>query len=579
MGFFDDVFGSFKRLFGGDAPKQPAAQQPTPQQLSRPQPAPPLQSRPSVTPPQTQRPINVSPPPVTQKPIIAQAPAVIPAPPPPPMSLSALDGNPFAPLDDAAVKQEAKGAGNLFRNAWFGRRDLIPPVEDPRTLLIDRAMVAHGLLTPEQLTEIHEVGKQMDIVRPNLSQAGAMVAAAVKRSKEEREALKLQKKAEAAERRRLRAEAVAHRRDTDIIYLGRGVSKGLADRRSNVELLQRQGLPLLGTPADVAGALGLSISKLRWLAFHSDAATRVHYIRFTVPKKSGGVRELAAPHRMLGDAQRWILDNILAKVPTHDAAHGFTTGRSTVTNAAPHVGRSIVLNADLKDFFPTITFGRVRGIFQNLGYSPAAATIFALLCTEAPRRKLTYDGKVFEAATGPRVLPQGACTSPALSNLASRRLDARLRGIAVKLGWTYTRYADDLTFSAGTAAKSGATAAGDAASSDPNAKVGYLLARIRHIAQDESFAVNEKKTRVQRRNASQRVTGLVVNDHVAVPRDTVRRLRAILHRARTTGLAAQNRENHPHFEAWVRGMIAYVTMSNAEQGRKLRLAYDALALG
>lgn len=485
------------------------------------------------------------------------------------MPLAALDGNPFAPLTDAAVKREAQGAGNLFRNAWFGRRDLIPPVDDPRTLLIDRAMVAHGLLTPEQLTEIHEVGKQMDIVRPNLSQAGAMVEKAVKRSKEERAALKLQKKAEAAERRRLRAEAVIQRRASDIIFLGRGVSKGLADRRSNVELLQRRGLPVVGTPAELAAALGLSISKLRWLAFHCDAATRVHYIRFTVPKKSGGVRELAAPHRMLGDAQRWILDNILAKVPTHDAAHGFTTGRSTVTNAAPHVGRSVVVNADLKDFFPTITFVRVKGIFQNLGYSPAAATILALLCTEAPRKTLTYDGQAFEAATGPRVLPQGACTSPALSNLASRRLDARLRGIATKLGWTYTRYADDLTFSAGTPSEAG----------EANAKVGYLLARIRHIAQDESFAVNEKKTRVQRRNASQRVTGLVVNDHVAVPRDTVRRLRAILHRARTTGLAAQNRENHPHFAAWVRGMIAYVAMSNAEQGRKLQLAYDALAHG
>jgi retron-type reverse transcriptase len=160
------------------------------------------------------------------------------------------------------------------------------------------------------------------------------------------------------------------------------------------------------------------------------------------------------------------------------------------------------------------------------------------------------------------VLPQGASTSPALANLTARRLDARLAGITAKLGWTYTRYADDLTFSAD----------GEAAD-----KIGYLLARVRHIAQDEGFAVNEKKTRVQRPNTAQVVTGLVVNKQVAVPRDMVRRLRAILHRARREGLAAQNRDNHPHFEAWVRGMIAYVTMANAEQGRKLRSAYDALA--
>jgi RNA-directed DNA polymerase len=204
----------------------------------------------------------------------------------------------------------------------------------------------------------------------------------------------------------------------------------------------------------------------------------------------------------------------------------------------------------------------VKGVFQSLGYSPAVSTIFGLLATEAPRKQVAYAGQTFEVATGPRVLPQGAATSPALSNLTARRLDNRLSGIAVKLGWTYTRYADDLTFSAD----------GEAAD-----KIGYLLARIRHITEDEGFTVNEKKTRVQRPNTAQVVTGLVVNQHVAVPREAVRRLRAILHRAGREGLAAQNRDNHPHFEAWVRGMIAYITMVDPDQGRKLRAAYDALA--
>jgi retron-type reverse transcriptase len=158
-------------------------------------------------------------------------------------------------------------------------------------------------------------------------------------------------------------------------------------------------------------------------------------------------------------------------------------------------------------------------------------------------------------------LPQGACTSPALSNLVARRMDSRLSGIAAKLGWNYTRYADDLTFSA---------------DGEAGEKIGYLLARIRHIAQDEGFAVNESKTRVQRPNTAQTVTGLVVNRQVAVPRTTVRRLRAILHRAGREGLAAQNREGREHFEAWLRGMIAYVSMANAEQGKKLRLAWEAL---
>lgn len=89
--------------------------------------------------------------------------------------------------------------------------------------------------------------------------------------------------------------------------------------------------------------------------------------------------------------------------------------------------------------------------------------------------------------------------------------------------------------------------------------------------------MNEKKTRVQRPNSAQSVTGIVVNQHPNAPRATVRRLRAILHRARTEGLAAQNREGRPHFESWLRGMIAYVAMINPDRGRELASAFDALA--
>jgi retron-type reverse transcriptase len=181
---------------------------------------------------------------------------------------------------------------------------------------------------------------------------------------------------------------------------------------------------------------------------------------------------------------------------------------------------------------------------------------------------VTYAGRPYHVATGPRALPQGACTSPALSNLASRRLDSRLTGIARKLNYTYTRYADDLTFSH--------VEDGEAASAAGSSeyKVGYLLARIRHIAQDEGFTVNESKTRVLKRAARQEVTGVVVNDRPGVPRPLYKRLRAILHRARHEGLAAQNRENRPNFEAWLEGMIAYVAMVNAKQGQALA---DALA--
>jgi retron-type reverse transcriptase len=388
-----------------------------------------------------------------------------------------------------------------------------------------------------------------------------MADAAVNRTQAEYEALKQKKKEEAAQRRHLHAEGVAHRKRTDIVFLGRGVSWGLADRRANVEKLQQYMLPVLTTPAELAAALGISVPRLRWLAFHNEAATRTHYVRFNVPKKSGGTRELAAPHKTLRHCQEWILESILDKLPVHGAAHGFTRGRSTVTNAAVHAGHEVLVNTDLKDFFPSITFPRVAGMFRGLGYSPAVAAILALLCTESPRRTVEYAGVTYHVATGPRALPQGACTSPALSNRAARKLDMRLAGLATKLGWNYTRYADDATFSA---------------TGEPAGRVGYLLARIRHITQDEGFSVNETKTRVLRQNAAQRVTGIVVNRHVAVPRKLVRRLRAILHHAKTEGLAAQNRNRHENFVSWLGGMIAYVAMVNPDQGRPLQIRFAAL---
>lgn len=449
---------------------------------------------------------------------------------------------------------------------WFGRRDIIPPVSDPRTLLIDRGLLTQGYFTAEELAEIHRVGdewfKHANRLESIKVQAGQTAEAAVEADRAARAAVKAEKKAAAAERKREHAEAVARRKATDIIFLGKGVSALLNERTSDADKLASACLPVLHTPADLAAALGLSIPRLRWLCYHTEAATRIHYIQFEVPKRSGGTRTLSAPHRTLAAAQEWVLANILAKLPTEEPAHGFVPGRSTLTNARPHAGRAVVVNLDLEGFFPSIGFARVRHVFRRLGYSGAVATLLALLCTECPRRRVVYAGTPYFVATGPRGLPQGACTSPALSNQVARRLDRRLVGLARKLGLTYTRYADDLTFSAGP---------------EMRAKVGYLIARVRHIAQNEGFAVNAKKTRVLRPESRQTVTGLVVNAAPAVPRHMVRRVRAILHRARTEGLAAQNRHGHPNFRGWVAGMIAYIGMAKPEVGRKLRAALDGVA--
>lgn len=472
-----------------------------------------------------------------------------------------LDLGPLSPLSREETLRQADQLGARSGNPWFGRRDLIPPLSDPRTQLIDRGMAAEGFITPEELVEVHRVGEEMDRVRPDLALAAVVAEQAVALDRDERARRKQQKKGEAEVRRRQRQQAIAHRHRTDIVFLGRGVSRGLADRTCDEARLRQSGLPVLATPADVSGALELSIPRLRWLAFHTLAATRVHYVSFTVPKRSGGLRRLAAPHRDLARCQRWIFVNILQVLRPHGAAHGFVAGRGTVSNATPHAGRHVVLNLDLKDFFPSITYPRVQGWFAALGYSPAAATILALLCTECPRREVEYAGERLHVACGPRSLPQGACTSPAISNLVAFQLDCRLAGLAAKLGWTYTRYADDLTFSA----------AGSATD-----QTAYLLARVRHIAAAEGFAVHEGKTRVQRPHQAQTVTGVVVNQRPAAPRELVRRLRAILHRAQSQGLAAQNREGRADYAAWLRGMIAYVQMLNPRQGARLKQAFDAL---
>ncbi|SIN69542.1 RNA-directed DNA polymerase [Singulisphaera sp. GP187] len=475
-----------------------------------------------------------------------------------------LEASAYLPISRQEIKKAAKGI-DRFGNPWFGRRDLIPPADDPRTHLIDRAMVTQGLLSPEQLQEIHDVGARMDQVKPSLAaidhQAALDGVAAVAADREARALLKARKKAEAAQRKQQRIDEVAHRRATDIVFLGRGVSAGLGDRQSDLDALTQAGLPLLSSPADLAAALGLPISKLRWLAFHTEAATRTHYVQFTVPKKSGGLRTLSAPHRTLAVAQRWIFQEIVAKLPVDPAAHGFVAGRSIVSNASAHCNRAIVVNMDLEGFFPSIGFPRVRRVFRRLGYSPAVATILALLTTECPRRPVVYDGATYHVATGPRGLPQGACTSPGLSNQVAIRLDRRLGGLARKFDLSYTRYADDLTLS------------GDATL---EARVGYLMARLRHIASEEGFAVNEAKSRVLRQGTAQTVTGLVVNDRPGVRRAEVRRLRAILHRAKSEGLASQNHAGHPDFLAWLHGKIAFVAMARPEAGAALRAELDAL---
>lgn len=314
------------------------------------------------------------------------------------------------------------------------------------------------------------------------------------------------------------------------------------------------GLPALRDPAAVAALVGVAPDELARL-MRPGTGPGSGYVEFEIAKAKGGTRRIAAPRMPLRKVQRAILDKILAKVPMHDACHGFVAGRSTVTNARPHKGAAIVVKLDLKDFFPTVHYRRVRGLFQFLGYNDEVAATLAGLTTYRPR----LDSG---AVVWPGVLPQGAPTSPALANLACRRLDRRLDRLAAKCGATYTRYADDLTFSF-------------AKNPEPALRLGRFLWWVDAICQDEGFIERPDKRRILRNKHQQRVTGLVVNAGVNVPRADRRRFRAILHNCAKTGVAAQAK-GRDDFAAYLAGYAAYVHMVDPVLGGKLVAEVDRL---
>jgi RNA-directed DNA polymerase len=378
-------------------------------------------------------------------------------------------------------------------------------------------------------------------------------------SKAELERYKKTLKDEAAERRRLRKETWQAYRATHVVHLGEGVlwsdepDLDRYDLDGAEERAAENELPPLDGPKPLAEALGLTVAELRWLAYHRDAATRIHYRRFTIPKRDGSLRPIWAPLPRLKAAQRWILRSIVEHLPVHGAAHGFLPGRSIASNAAVHAGSKIVLKIDLKDFFPTLTLRRVKGVFRKAGYRDQVATLLALLCTEAPREEVELDGVRHFVALGPRCLPQGAPTSPGLTNTICLRLDRRLEGLARKLGWRYTRYADDLTFSLP-----------DGRRDVP--KLGLLLGSVGRIVAAEGFTVHPKKTRVARDGSRQKVTGLIVNGSgpPRVPRELRRQLRAAVHNLRR-GLPLREGESL----AKLAGHAAYVYMTQPASGAQL----------
>jgi hypothetical protein len=328
-------------------------------------------------------------------------------------------------------------------------------------------------------------------------------------------------------------------------------------------------IPPIPTTGDLATALGLTPAELAWFAdgkrLNEETAVEAlaHYRTKWVAKAGGGHRLLEAPKPRLRDRQRWILRNVLSAIPPSPHAHGFVRGRDARSFVRPHAGRAVVVRLDLQDFFASIGRARVLAIFRRVGYPLPVADAVANLCTVATPLHVLAAHPVSDdlarrflinAALRDRHLPQGAPTSPALSNLAAFRMDARLGALAAGFGATMTRYADDLAFS------------GDASFGHA---LRFFLPRAAAIVLEEGFRVNHRKTRVMPRGHRQELCGIAITERPSVPRRERDRLRAILHNARRDGLDAQNRDGHADFRRHLEGRVSWVTAVNPGARRRL----------
>jgi len=268
---------------------------------------------------------------------------------------------------------------------------------------------------------------------------------------------------------------------------------------------------------DVAKYLGPPLGQLLWTLYR--APDDVRYRHFEIPKRSGGMRQIHAPIGLLRELQDRLHVDFQQLYRAHPNAHGFIKGRSIASNAGDHASKRWVLNVDLEDFFPTINFGRIRGLLMRPPFELGLAA--AAVCAQI----VTYRNG----------LPQGAPTSPVLSNFIAATLDRRLLRLAREHKLTYSRYADDITFSTDLPQFPPSIAVREQIESG-----GFKVAAGEALEQTIracGFSINAKKVRIQGRGVHQSVTGLCVNARVNIERQRIRRIRAMLHAWDKFGLA------------------------------------------
>ena len=272
-----------------------------------------------------------------------------------------------------------------------------------------------------------------------------------------------------------------------------------------------------------AALLGVEVNRLEEILNNVSG----HYQEFWMRKRSGGYRMISAPDKDLQAIQSTIYSRILSSVTiVHPAAVGFRCGRSVVDNAAPHLGKRYVLKMDIHDFFGSIRSPRVRHTFKKIGYPENVSKVLGALCCLH------------------RHLPQGAPTSPALSNIVGYEMDRKLAALAAEYGVTYTRYADDLTFS------------GDVFPKE------QIIPQVKRIIRDEKFEPNHKKTHFMNQSSRKIITGVSVASGVklTIPKSKKREIRKNVYFILTKGLAEHQRRIGSHDPAYLKrliGMLCY----------------------
>ncbi len=287
---------------------------------------------------------------------------------------------------------------------------------------------------------------------------------------------------------------------------------------SNIALLRLIGLPVFSTIVELAEIMHVTPGVIRQ---HREQP-RASYNRFTIPKSDGTRRQIKAPVKELKGIQAWILRNILDRLATSPYATAYTDKRRLIDNVLPHRNNRYYICIDLKDFFPSISTRRVVILFSNLGYSAQASEILARLCT--------FDGN----------LPQGAVTSPRISNLIAAKLDRRIAGYTSKRNIIYTRYSDDITLS-----------------SNNRSNLHQSLSRITKIIKTEHFQINDDKLRILGPRTRVVVTGLIKNNSEAkfgIGRMKKRIMRAVIHHY----FSGKSKDSKYNTEESIIGWIAYL---------------------